>query len=1147
MSFSASGNISRAMLLLFAVSCFPHAYVSAQHTSDRSVSATLKNNRDNTPRSIRFSESPGYHAADAQAIFTKYLGVNGSDNRMVFANTTKTKSSLTHYKYEQWYKGIKISYASYTLTVKDNIVRFMTGNVYKTENAGPAVPALSEHQAFDKALASVGAQKYMWQDASSEQFIKARYHNPDTTYLPKGQLTWIEDFTEKTDDRALHLAYSFDIYARAPLSRQVVYVDAASGKILLSNSLIRHTAASGQSLYSGVVPFQSAHVGANYILYDSTRGDGVHTLNMHNGTDYTAATEFTSATNTWPAAAADTQSLDAQWGASRVYDYWDTVQGRLSWDNMNGILLQYVHYNTAYDNAFWDGQEMNYGDGSGCGAGGFTPLVSLDVTAHEIGHGVCQATCNLIYAGESGGLDEGLSDCWGATIENWANPHEVDAVPKQTWKMGEEIGCGSPLRSLDFPKLEGLPDTYLGINWVDVVGCTPSGFNDQCGVHTNMGVISKWYYLLTEGGSGTNDLGHAYSVTGLGFTESENILYQTELVMPSNADYPATRAASIEVATTIYGPCSPEVEAVTTAWYAVGVGTIFDPCVPQISFVNTASTVTENANTNSCTASHIEKIPIKETGPAITGGTPTATIVAIDGTAVSGVDYLLTPTTLSFAPGDTTTQYISVTIYDNGAVAVNKSFRLAFTFDAMGTTTIMSPVADTDVVTIGNDDFAPQPGGAEYHTVNTVNITSNHTSPFYGGADKAHSQFMLYPADLIASGLRPNYPISAVAFNVTSKATTQPYTNYTMSFGNTTVADLSTNFITTGLTTVYSGNYTTSLGEDSIEFSTPFVWDGVSNIIMDVCFTNTSAATANDKVDGVIGGNTVCAYSYASTGTGTGCSLPYNGMQTSTAVPIMRFSQIIAPGKVETTVAATRTWYVKSGQDVFFYALADTGVIMGLNNPSMDLGCVNTTLTAEGNGFTPFSYTSGVNRSVKEFSVTPAENGTATSYDATLYFTNTELATGIPGNMYIFKTDAATDAAIDVTNSALAHPVLMAGENYYGFTGTFTGFSRFFLVDSPIPGLTAVTNVANADNTIKVDNNPFHDRIYVSYSIGDNMSASVKLFDVIGRIIYSSVNDLARGNHKFTIDCSVLNLPTGTYIMQVTTSENVYTRKLLKD
>ncbi len=1147
MPFSASRNIGSAMLALFISVCLPCSSF-AQGNKGREVTSVVKNERDNTPKSIRFSDYANYRKDDAQTIFKKYLGVNGDDNKMVYSKTTSTKTPLTHYKYDQWFKGLKVSYASYTLTIKDGIVRFMTGNFYNTNNSASPIPAITEEQAFEKAIASVGAEKYMWQDAGSEQFIKAKNKDPHATYFPKGKLTWIEDFNDnQSDNRDLHLAYSFDVYARAPLSRQLVYVDAVTGKILLSNSLLKHTAANGHSLYSGDVPFETSHVGANYVLFDSTRGDGVQTLNMHNGTDYSAATDFTSAANTWPTAAADSLAMDAQWGASRIYDYWDSVQGRLSWDNMNGILQQYVHYGSSFDNAFWDGESMTYGDGSGCGGGGFKTLVSLDVTAHEIGHGVCQATCDLISGGEPGALNEGLSDCWGATIENWANPHETDAVSKKTWKLGEEIGCGGPLRSMDFPKLQGLPDTYHGLNWFNVVGCVPSGSNDNCGVHTNMGVISKWYYLLTMGGSGTNDLGQAYTVAAQGFPFSENILYQTELVMPSNADYPATREASIAIATTLYGACSPEVEAVTTAWYAVGVGLIFDPCVPKIGFVNTASVLTENANMNSCTGSHVELIPIKAMGPAIFGGTPTVTVVATDVSAISGVDYQLTPTVLSFAPGDTTTKYIPVTIYDNGFVFSTKKFRLTFTLNAAGTTTIISPIGYLDFVSITNNDFAPQPGGSEYHTVNTMNATSNRTSPFYGSDNKAHSQFLLYPAQLTAAGLRPNYPITAVAFKVTAKNSTTPYTNYTMSLGNTTVPDLDGGFVTSGLTTVYTGDYTTHLGMDSIEFSTPFVWDGVSSLIMNVCFTNTTSVATNDRVDGYTGTTTVCAHNSSNAASGTGCSLPYDATRTSTTVPVMRFTQPIGPGRVETTVAATRTWNVKSGQEVYFYAVPDTGIIMGLKSPSMDLGCVDATLTAEGDGFVPFSYSMSVNRSIKEFSMTPTINGAATTYAATVYFTNTELAGAIPADMYIFKTDAATDAAIDATNSVQVHPTLITGQNFYGFKGTFTGFSRFFLVDRPVPELTGVADLATAGNALIVDNNPFHDKINVSYDLGDNMTAIVKLFDVTGRVIYNSASELTRGQHRFTIDCSGFDLPTGTYILQVVTPGNVYTRKLLKD
>ena len=81
---------------------------------------------------------------------------------------------------------------------------------------------------------------------------------------------------------------------------------------------------------------------------------------------------------------------------------------------------------------------------------------------------------------------------------------------------------------------------------------------------------------------------------------------------------------------------------------------------------------------------------------------------------------------------------------------------------------------------------------------------------------------------------------------------------------------------------------------------------------------------------------------------------------------------------------------------------------------------------------------------------------------------------------------------------------------------------------------------------VGVDNNPFHDKIYVSYNVKQNEAASVRLYDVTGRAVYSTTTDLMRGSHKFTVDCSGIDLPTGTYIMQVVTPGNVYTRKLLK-
>ena len=579
---SASLRLSGRILMGFAIALLFSVSVSAQ--SDKAVQMIERNKTDNTPKSIIFSSETSLKddAAATAKLFEQYLGVDGINNTMKQSYRTTTKSGVTTTRYNQYYKGIPVAYGSYTLTSRNGTVSFMAGNYYNVGFGVSTVPTVSEPDAFAKALEFVGAVKYMWEDPQEEQRIKAMYRKTDTTFKPTGTLRLIEDHRADVRDRKLHLAWVFSIYAQQPLSRQEVYVDAITGQILFSNPLIKHTAASGKSKYSGVVNFQTSDLGSTFQLFDSTRGTGVHTLNMNNGTSYGAATEYNSVANIWPLLPADSIALDAHWAGGIVYDYWLAEQGRHSYDNFDGMMLQYVHYGSGFNNAFWDGFEMTYGDGSGC-ASGFNPLASLDVTAHEIGHGVCQYTSDLVYEMESGAINEAFSDCWGATIEAYANPGEVDAVAKSTWAMGEEIDCGTPLRRMDFPKLRNDPDTYTGTYWVSQVSCVPTSGNDHCGVHTNSGVMNKWYYLVVNGGAGTNDLSNAYSVTGIGFTDAANILYQTELSLSTTADYAELRTTSINMATILFGGCSQQVRTVTDAWYAVGVGPAYVPFPANIT------------------------------------------------------------------------------------------------------------------------------------------------------------------------------------------------------------------------------------------------------------------------------------------------------------------------------------------------------------------------------------------------------------------------------------------------------------------------------------------------------------------------------------------------------------------------------------
>ncbi|MES2704310.1 MAG: M4 family metallopeptidase [Bacteroidota bacterium] len=648
--------------------CIPLLLFNAARGQQRSnvipamqgVASSERNPADNTFKSLAFSQNASWRREQSTEIFRRYLQAD-PDITMQPAGSTATKHGITTDKYTQYYKGIKVALSAVQVLSKNGFVSLISANYYRAPMGVSERPELGEAAALAKALATVKANRYMWQEPAAEKSLKAITGNKDTSYYPKGQLTWIEDLDAKQANRKLHLAYAFNVYAIKPLSRDMVYVDAHTGEILFVNPMLENTAATGTSLYSGSVSIQSKLVGGSYVLQDDTRGGGINTYTCANG-DGSPAYNVTSATTSFASDAA----IDAHWGAEKVYDYWLSVQGRNSFDNAGAPINSFVHYLVGYNNAFWDGYEMVYGDGTGIGSGGFSPLTSIDVCAHEIGHAVCQHTADLIYTKESGAMNEGFSDIWGAVIENYANPFETDAVAKDKWKIGEEISSSS-LRRMDNPNLKGDPDTYGGTYWVGVAGCTPTSANDYCGVHTNSGVLNYWFYLLCQGGTGTNDIGSAYSLTGIGIDEAADIAYQTELLLTSTSDYANCRTASISAATAIYGACSPEVIAVTKAWYAVGVGANYSASTAAIAGASTlctgSTTVYTNATAGGTWSSSNTAVATTGSTGLITGVAPGVAVITYAASCGGSVTKTITVSaapaaitgTLSCMVGTTTT------------------------------------------------------------------------------------------------------------------------------------------------------------------------------------------------------------------------------------------------------------------------------------------------------------------------------------------------------------------------------------------------------------------------------------------------------------------------------------------------------------
>jgi len=394
----------------------------------------------------------------------------------------------------------------------------------------------------------------MWQDAGMEQRLKEQTRNALASYAPAATLVWYNGGDE-INPRDLRLAYKVDVYAKQPLSRADYFIDAKTGKYLGKKDKIFYSDAVGTAAtaYSGSRTIHSDFTGSNYRLRDYTKGNGVITLHGESGQ---RGNDYTSSSANWTLTGTNIAALDAHYGVSQTYSFYLSNFNRNSYDNNGTGLYSYVNDPTYTDNAFWDGSAMNFNKRSNGAPGGVT---GIDVTGHELTHGVTQTTSGLNYSYEPGAMNESMSDIMGKSVQFWSKPSDVN------WKMSNDMNW--LIRDMSNPNAYSQPDTYKGTYWY-------SGTADNGGVHTNSGVGNFMFYLLVNGGSGANDIGNNYSVTGIGLSKADQIIYRSETVyLTPTSKYANWRTACINAATDLYGSTSNEVIQVENAWYAVGIGT----------------------------------------------------------------------------------------------------------------------------------------------------------------------------------------------------------------------------------------------------------------------------------------------------------------------------------------------------------------------------------------------------------------------------------------------------------------------------------------------------------------------------------------------------------------------------------------------
>lgn len=458
---------------------------------------------------------------------------------------------MRHHRYQVIQDGIPVEGSMLILHEKNGRILSLNGDFFPVKGQASA-PVWTESMAFQEAVSAVDARTYRWNGQNNR---------------PTGELYYAPVKGQFQADK-FRLTWRFDIYASKPLSREWIYVDATSGEVIYRRNRIHNVDAPGTAItkYSGTLPLIADLVGANsYRLRETGRGGGIVTLNMQTSSDVSTAVDFTDSDNIWDNvnAAQDEVAGDCHVGTEVTFDYFFNGYGWNSFDNQGSQLVSYVHYGSQFDNAFWDGTAMTYGDGGG---GTFSsPLTTPDVCGHELTHGVTEFSAGLIYAGESGGLNESFSDIFGTVIEYTMRPTNWG------WLVGEDCTPGGVgIRSMEDPPIHGNPDTYLGTNWSGGSGTSAGG------VHTNSGVQNKWFFLLSDGESGTNDNGDAYTVSGIGIDKAAQIAFRNlSVYLTPASEYADARFYALESARDLFGNCNNEYIQTANAWHGVGVGQPF--------------------------------------------------------------------------------------------------------------------------------------------------------------------------------------------------------------------------------------------------------------------------------------------------------------------------------------------------------------------------------------------------------------------------------------------------------------------------------------------------------------------------------------------------------------------------------------------
>ncbi|HMO32624.1 MAG TPA: T9SS type A sorting domain-containing protein [Lacibacter sp.] len=542
-------------------------------------------------------------------------------------------------------------------------------------------------------------------------------------------------------------------------------------------------------------------------------------------------------------------------------------------------------------------------------------------------------------------------------------------------------------------------------------------------------------------------------------------------------------------------------------------------------------------------------IPVKMLIDAAPSGAANVTLsVTPGGTATEGIDFDFTTNgsftspskVVTFPGGSSASQDILVRIYDDAEQEETETFTLSFNVGG-STNAVAAPGGSSYTITITDNDTDPVPPSNGVVTVGNTSY-GQYIQPFRGSNAKSRSQYIYTAAELTAAGVVPG-PISSIGFNVTAKASSQPYSGFRIALKHTSASVLSTGSgFEPGATLVFFGSHTTTVGINNFTFNqSNFNWDGTSNLLVEICYNNIS----NNADDNVASNTTTDIKGLwnrvSSTDPQDGCSLPGQFTNVSGAFvrPDLYVGTQVGNG-IETTLNRERTEFV-GGSGVYYYSAVGTNNVLGrISNAASPIGCTNLRITESGTAWA--NYFAG-QRSSKVVAVTPSTNLSA-NYQVGIYLKTDELGGRTPSAVNLAFTTAASAGAATWGNTVILPTNFTPFADGYLFFGTnnVSGAGRVFATDAFITSINDLRN--RGSQFVRLMQNPVAANINLDVVNENRRNIQVSLYTVSGAALKQW--NLGRATGTVSLSLSGLQLSGGSYLLRVEDGEQVRTFKVIK-